>query len=62
MYSMSRFEEKLNVQNNGNLTGNSVHYTYGMSVFAEKLNVQTTKIQREIVYIICTKCLDLQRN
>ena len=37
---MSRFTEKLNVQNSGNSTGNCVKYMYGMSGFAEKLNVQ----------------------
>ena len=29
--------------------------------FAEKLNIQNSVIQRIIVYIICTKCLDLQK-
>ena len=62
IYGMSVFAEKLNVQNYGNSTGNYVHYSYGMSGFVEKLNVQTVEIQREIVYNICTECLDLQRN
>ena len=59
---MSAFAEKLNVQNYGNSTGNYVHYSNRMSGFAEKLNVQTTEIQLEIVYNICTECLDLQKN
>ena len=56
---MSVFAKKLNVQNYRNLAGNYVQYSYGMSGFAEKLNIQTAKIRREIVYNICTKCLDL---
>ena len=59
---MSAFAEKLNVQNYGNSTGNYVHYSYGMSGFAETFNVQTAEIQQEIVYNICTECLDLQKN
>jgi len=42
---MSRFAEKLNVQNYGNSTRNYVHYSYEMSGFAEKLNVETAEIQ-----------------
>ena len=37
-------------------------YLHGISGFAEKLNVQTMENKREIVYIICTEWLDLQRN
>ena len=37
---MSRFVEKLNVQNCINSTGNCVRYMYEMSGFAEELNVQ----------------------
>ena len=56
---MSVFAKKLNVQNYRNSAGNYVQYSYGMSGFAEKLNIQTAEIRREIVYNICTKCLDL---
>ena len=62
IYGISGFAEKLNVQNYGNSTGNYVHYSYGMSGFAETFNVQTAEIQQEIVYNICTECLDLQKN
>ena len=58
-YEMSGFEEKLNVQRCGNSMGNCVHDTYGTSRFVEKLNVQTIEIQLEILYIICTECLNL---
>ena len=37
---MSRFEEKLNIQNCVNSTGNYVRCTYSMSGFADKLNIQ----------------------
>ena len=37
---MSRFVEKLNIQNYVNLTGNYVHYMYEMCGFAAKLNIQ----------------------
>ena len=40
MYELSRFEEKLNIQNCVNSMGNRVHYTYRMFGFAEKLNFQ----------------------
>ena len=39
-YGRSGFAEKLNVQNSGNSTGNSVRYMYGMYKFAKKLNIQ----------------------
>ena len=38
MYGIVGFAKKLNVQNCGNSTGNSVHYMYGMFGFVEKLN------------------------
>ena len=41
-YGTSGFAEKLNVQNSGNSTGNSVRYMYGMSKFAKKLKVQNS--------------------
>ena len=56
---MSGFAEKLNVQNSINSTENSVHYTYGMFRFEEKSIAIDAKIQREIVYIIRTECLNL---
>ena len=37
-------------------------YMYKLSGFTEKLNILKYKIQREIMYIICTECLDLQIN
>ena len=59
---MFGYAEKLNIQNYGNSAGNYVHYSYGMSGFVEKLNVQTVEIQREIVYNICTECVDFPKN
>ena len=38
MYGIVGFAKKLNVQNCGNSTGNSVHYMYRMFGFVEKLN------------------------
>ena len=43
-------------------TENCVYYMHGMSGFVEKLISRTMCNQRKIVYIICTECLDLQRN
>ena len=40
IYGMHEFAEKLNVQNCGNSTGNSVQYMYGMFGCVEKLNDQ----------------------
>ena len=40
MYRLSRFIEKLNVQNCVNLMGNCVHYMCGWSRLAAKLNIQ----------------------
>ena len=57
---MHGFAEKLNVQNCGNSTGNSVQYMYGMSGFAEKLNIKNCINSIEnCVHYFCTKCLDL---
>ena len=56
------FTDKLNIQNCVNSTGICVRYMYGLSKFAEKLNIQNSVIQRVIVYIICTECLNLQKN
>ena len=61
MYGFSRFAEKFNIQICVNSTGNCVYYMYRWFGFAEKLNIQNSVIQRIIVYIICTKCLDLQK-
>ena len=52
MYVTSRFAEKLNVQNSINSTENSIHSTYEMFGFEEKLIAIAAQIQREIVYII----------
>ena len=43
MYGIVGFAKKLNVQNCGNSTGNSVHYMYGLSGFAEKLNFSNSE-------------------
>ena len=59
---MAGLAEKLKIQNCINSTGNCGHYMYGLFGFAEKLNIQNWKIRREIVYIICIDCLDLQKN
>ena len=56
---MTGVAEKLNVQNSINSTENSVHYTYGMFGFEEKLIAIAAKILWEIVYTICTECLNL---
>ena len=56
---MSRFAEKLNVQNSINSTKNYVRYTYGMFGFKEKLIAIAAQIQWEIMYIIRMECLDL---
>ena len=59
IYVMSRFAEKLNVQNSINSIENSINYTYGMFGFDEKLIAIAAQIQWEIVYIIRTECLNL---
>ena len=38
-YGMSRFAEKLKIQNCVNSTGNCVHKIYGLSRFADKLKI-----------------------
>ena len=43
MYGIVGFAKKLNVQNCGNSTENSVHDMYGMSGFAEKLNLPNSE-------------------
>ena len=40
---MVGFAEKLNVQNYGNSTRNSICYMYGISGFAEKLNIPNSE-------------------
>ena len=40
MYGMSRFAEKLNIQNCLNSTGNWVLEIYGPTGFADKLKIQ----------------------
>ena len=40
MYGMSRFVEKLNIQNCVNSTGNCVLEIYGLTGFADKLKIQ----------------------
>ena len=62
MYGMSRFAEKLNVQNFINLSGNFLLNMYGMSGFAEKLNIQNCENSTgNCVRYMCTKSLDLQK-
>ena len=62
MYRMSRFAEKLNVQNFINLSGNCLLNMYGMSGFAEKLNIQNCENSTgNCVRYMCTKSLDLQK-
>ena len=56
---LSGFANKLNIQNCINSTGIWVRYMYRLSGFVEKLNIQNSVIQRVIIYIICTECLDL---
>ena len=63
MYGISRFAEKLNIQNWGNSMGNCVRYMYVMSGFAEKLNVQSCVNKTDnCVHYICTIFLHLQKN
>ena len=63
MYEMCGFAAKLNIQNCVNSTGNCVRYLYGMFGFAEKLNIQNFKNSAgNFVHYICTDCLALQRN
>ena len=62
MYTMFGFAEELIIQNCVNVTGNCVHYMCEMTQFAEKLNIKKSLNSTEIVFIICTKCLDLQKN
>ena len=62
MYGWSGFAEKSIVQNGVNSIGNCVHYMHGLYGFVEKLNIQNGINSREIVYIICTQRLDLQKN
>jgi len=68
VYGMSRFAEKFEIQNCVNSMGNWVSYMYGLSEFVEKLNIQNyvnstgncvLYSTRNIVYIVCTNCLDL---
>jgi len=70
-YELSGFAKKLNIQNYVNSTGNCFHDMYGLSGFVEKLNIQNyvnstgncvLYSTRNIVCIICTKCLDLLKN
>ena len=59
LYGMSGFAKKLNIQNCENSTGNCVHF-----IRMECLDLLrnwiswTAKIELEIVYILCTECLD----
>ena len=63
MYGISRFAEKLNVQNSVNWTGNCIYNLYGMFGFAEKLNIQNYENStRNCIHFIHTECMDLQRN
>ena len=49
---MIELAKKSNDQNCVNSKANCVHYMYKMSGCVEKLNIRTTKIQREIEYIV----------
>ena len=63
MYGLVGFAKKLNVQNCGNSTGNSVHYMYGMFGFVEKLNFPNSENSTgNCVHYLCTACLDLHKN
>ena len=59
LYGLSGFAEKLNIQNCVSSTGNCVHFMYRLFGFAENWISRIAWIQREIVYIRCTDCLDL---
>ena len=62
-YGTSGFAEKLNVQNWGNSTGNSLRYMNGMSKFAKKLNIPNSENSTgNCVHYLCTACLGLQKN
>ena len=63
MYRMVGFAEKLNVQNCGNSTRNSICYMYGISGFAEKLNIPNSENSAgNWVHYLCMACLDLHKN
>ena len=62
MYELSEFAEKLNIQNCVYSMGNCVHYMYGLFGFVENANIQNGVNSMEIVYTICMKCQDLQKN
>ena len=52
--------KKFNIQNSKNSTGNCIHYISTEWVDLQKNRMsRIAKIQREIMYIICTECLDL---
>ena len=52
MNRLSRFADKLKIQNGVNSSGNYVHQMYGKSGFAEKLKIQNFVNSAGIVYII----------
>ena len=57
MSGMSGFAEKLNIPNSENSTGNCVRYLCTASLDLQKnWKSRFAKIQREIVYVICTEC------
>ena len=60
IYWMSWLTKKLNVQNNGNSTGNCVQYMYRMSRIVYIQNCVNSA--GNCVHYICTKCLDLLKS
>ena len=59
MYRMFGFAEKLNIHNRINLKENCVHNMYRLSGFEKKIEYPE---MQKLSEIICTKCLDLQKN
>ena len=52
MNRLSRFADKLKIQNEVNSSGNYVHQMYGKSGFAEKLKIENFTNSARTVYII----------
>ena len=52
MYGLSRFADKLKIQNRVNSSGNYVNSMFGKSGFTEKLKIQKFVNSARIVYII----------
>ena len=62
MYGWFGFANKLKIRNYVISSGNCVHYMYGLFGFVENANIQNGVNSMEIVYTICMKCQDLQKN